>query len=364
MSDSYVINFKNTIIDLYPNYLKKSFLKKTIEFGLVTDDPKRGDQLPLRADNVVDVTDCKTFDEKLEKILIEDNIIKFAENFEYNKQYRHFCYFKLFNFNRKKLIDLVNSGEITEFSKDNNKLTESYNKPSLQFINDLIYIKFSYALKNDTDNRVKFTVICVIDEKNNIMEFRMDKIGIAYKNSYNFYRDKINSILVYFNKKLGIHVEHIDFKAVVEYIKLEKEDMKVYAQRMRRNGTVAYLESNNNNDEIVIPILGELHNLIQNNKCLFESNNETKIIKNKLHEFIDEIEIKSDLPMVKLKKQDSKIDFGITHNYKGEEFSFFMFYGDLLGDKEMMDYVRKYFVECCNEINEKLQPNGTSDIQM
>lgn len=362
MSESYVINFKNTIIDLYPTYLKKSFLKKAIEFGLVIDDPKRGDQLPLKDNNVVDVTDCKALDEKLEKILIEDNIIKFAENFEYNKQYRHFCYFRLFNFNRKKLDILVNNGNIIKFLKDNNKLTEIYDKPSLQFIDDLIYIKFSYALKNDTDNRVKFTVICVIDEKNNIIELRMDKIGIAYKNSYTFYRDKIIFILSYLKKELDIQVENIDFKAVVEYIKSEKEDMKVYAQRMRRNGTVAYLESNNNNNEIVIPILGELYNLIESNECLFESNTETKMIKKKLHEFIDEIEIKSDLPMVKLKKQDSKIDFGITHNYKGEDFSFFMFYGDLLGNKEMMDYVRKYFVECCNEISDQLQPNGISNI--
>lgn len=363
MSESYVINFKNTIIDLYPTYLKNSFLKQAIKIGLVTDDPKRGDQLPLKADNVVDVTDCTLLDEKLEKILTKDNIIKFAENFEYNKQYRHFCYFKLLNFNRKKLDTLVNNGNIIEFLKDNNKLTEKYNKPSLQFIDELIYIKFSYALKNDTDNRVKFTVICVIDEKNNIIELRMDKIGIAYKNSYTFYRDKIISILNYLNKELDIQVENIDFKSVVEYIKFEKEDMQIYAQRMRRNGTVAYLESNNNN-EIVIPILGELHNLIKSNKCLFESNAETKRIKNKLHEFIDEIEIKSDLPMVKLKKKDSKIDFGITHNYKGEDFSFFIFYGELLGDKEMMDYVRNYFVECCNEISEKLQLNGTSNIQM
>lgn len=65
---------------------------------------------------------------------------------------------------------------------------------------------------------------------------------------------------------------------------------------MQRNGTTAYLEAYDDGDG-VMPILGELG------------------------AFIKEIEIKSDMPMVKVKFDDRDIKFGITHNYKGTEYN-------------------------------------------
>ena len=109
-------------------------------------------------------------------------------------------------------------------------------------------------------------------------------------------------------------------------------------------------------------VMEPLH--IQENKELFDTDINTNLIKDKLLAFIHEIEVKSDMPMVKVKLEDRDIKFGITHNYKGMEYSLFMFYGELLGDEEMMGYVRNYLIECNRELENCISPNSVSGKEM
>jgi len=44
---------------------------------------------------------------------------------------------------------------------------------------------------------------------------------------YNFYRDKINGILEYLRTYLSVEIENIDFKAVIDYIKSEKDNISI-----------------------------------------------------------------------------------------------------------------------------------------
>lgn len=359
MEQIYRANLQKTVADVYPAYLKKELLKQTVNDGLVIDNKKRSNQLSLKFADIVDVSEYDTLDEKINNILNADKVLQYIEEFEYKRQYRHFCYFKYSEISPTKLEELVKKGVVHLFDKKGETLTDSYEKPSLYIVDNLIYFKFSECLNNETGNKIKFTVICVLDKEHNVIELRFDRVGIAYKNSYNFYRDKINHILDYLATNLSVEIENIDFKAVIDYIKSEKDNISIYAQRMQRNGTTAYLEAYDDGDG-VMPILGELGNLIEENRELFDTDINTNLIRDKLLTFIKEIEVKSDMPMVKVKLDDQDIKFGITHNYKGMEYSFFMFYGELLGDKEMMDYVRNYLIGCNRELENCISPNSIS----
>lgn len=340
--------------------MKKELLKQVVNDGLVVNNKKKSYQLSLKFADIVDVTDCDTLDEKINSILTADNVLQFIEEFEYKRQYRHFCYFKCSEIPSTKLEELVESGAVHLFDQKGQPLIDSYDKPSLYIVDNLVYLKFSELLNNETGNQIKFTVICVLDKENNIIELRFDRVGIAYKNSYNFYRDKINAILDYLKTNLSVDIENIDFKSVIDYIKSEKDNISIYAQRMQRNGTTAYLEAYDDGDG-VMPILGELGTFIDENKELFETDLNTMLIRDKLVAFIKEIEVKSDMPMVKVKLDDKDIKFGITHNYKGTEYSLFMYYGELLGDKEMMGYVRNYLIECNRELENCISPDTISE---
>lgn len=358
MAHTYKTDLRKSIAYFYPAYLKKELLKQAVNEGLVVNNRLKSNQLSLKFADIVDVSEYGSLDEKINTILGNDKVLQFIEEFEYKRQYRHFCYFRCSDIPSTKLEELVKDGMVYLFDKKWENLIDSYDKPTLYIVENLVYLKFSNYLNNETGNQIKYTVICVLDREHNVIELRFDRVGIAYKNSYNFYRDKINIILDYLKINLAVNIENFDFKSVIDYIKSEKDNISIYAQRMQRNGTTAYLEAYDDNG--VMPILGELGDFIKENKELFDTDINTNLIRDKLLTFINEIEVKSDMPMVKVKFDDKDINFGITHNYKGMEYSLFMFYGELLGDKEMMGYVRNYLIECNRELENCISPNTIS----
>ena len=344
--------FKNSVMSTYPTYMKKTILKQVVEDGLVINNKKRDSQLTFNFTDCIDVSDDVTLEEKINHILDNDAVLAFVEEYEYKKAYRHFCYFKISEISLEKIEELVEEKKINVFDKKGLKSIDEFDKPSICIYGEEIIFKFSFDLSNDVGNKVKYVLLAVIDKANNILEFRFDKIGLEYKNTYNFYKEMIEKKIKYFSENIGLKVENIDFKALVDYIK-DKEDVTIYAKRMTRNGTTAYLEAFED-EESIIPILGELNTFIETNKGLFESNDETLDIRSKLLGFINDIEVKSDMPMVKIRLDSDNIKFGITHNYKDTEYSLFMLYGELVGEKEMMSNVREYLMQCSRELNKQI----------
>lgn len=360
MDKSYKTNLQKTVSEIFPVYLQKELLNQAVNESVIINNKKKTAQLSLNFTGILDVSECDSVEEKIDTMMQTDSVLKFIEEFEYRRQYRHFCYFKCSDIAFEKIEELVENGKVNVFDKKSSDLIDSYSKPSLHIVGNQIYLKFSSCLNDGTGNRINFVVICVLDKEHNIIELRFDRVGIAYKNLYNFYRDKINEILAYLESEMKMRIENIDFKAVIDYVKSEKENISIYAQQMQRNGTTAYLEAYDDGDG-VMPILGELSAFIEENRELFDTDINTGLIRDKLRTFIKEIEIKSDMPRVKVRLEDRDIKFGITHNYKGMEYSFFMFYGELLGGEEVMNYVRNYLIECSGELEELIQSDSVSE---
>ncbi len=354
--------FKNAILDTYPRYVKKNILKSLIEDNVVVDNKKKSEQFTINLNNSLDVSEYETINKKIERILEQDNILFYFEDFEFYKQYRHFCYFEFDKFSEKNLQQLVNAGELRVFDKKEKKSIINNDIPVVYAVENLIYLKFTKILHNEFSNPIKFTTLCIIDVENCILEVRFDKLRVAYKSSHLFYKNNIIKSLDYLTEKFEMNISNIDFKAVIEYIQTEKDDMLVYAKRMTRNGTMAYLEAFDD-EESVMPILGELNNFINENEEIFIKDENTILIKEKLLSFIKEIDVKSDLPMVKVKMDNPKIKIGITHNYKESEISLFIFYGDLDGDKELMGNVKEYFIECYRELKSEVSDDNLSEEQ-
>lgn len=344
--------FKNSIMSTYPSYMKKTILKQVVDDGLVINNKKKDNQLTLNFTDSIDVTDDNTLDEKINHILDNDAVLAFMEEYEYKKAYRHFCYFKISEISLEKIEMLVEENKLNVFDKKELLPIDEFDKPSIYIVGDEITFKFSINLSNDTGSNIKYVILAVIDKVNDIIEFRFDKIGFEYKNTYNFYKEQIEKRLKYLEDNINLKVENIDFKALVDFIK-DKDDITIYAKRMTRNGTTAYLEAFED-EESIIPILGELNTFIEKNEILFESNDETRDLRKKLLEFINEIEVKSDMPMVKIRLDSDNIKFGITHNYKDTEYSLFMLYGELVGKKEMMSSVREYLMQCSREFDDQI----------
>lgn len=333
-------------------------LKQAVNEGLVINNKKHSDQLTLNFTDSIDVSDDETIEDKIRHILDSENILSMIEEYDYKKPYRHFCYFKYLSLDVKRIEELVKNKRVNVFDKKNQKAIDDSEKPTIYLLGEQIYFKFSYMLQNDIGTTIKYVMLAIIDKDKEILEIRFDRVGIAYKNSHNYYKDKIADILKYLKENIDLDTEEIDFKAVVDFMKSERDDITIVAQRMTRNGTTAYLEAYED-EASIIPILGELDSFIEEQKELFDKDENTREIRKKLQEFREEIEVKSDMPLVKIRMDESGIKFGITHNYKDTEYSLFMLYGELI-EEEMMSSVKEYVMQCYKDLGAATSANTIS----
>ena len=115
MEQIYKANLQKTISDFYPVYLKKELLKQVVNDGLVINNKKRSCQLSFKFADIVDVSEYDTLDEKVNNILNADSVLQYIEEFEYKRQYRHFCYFKCSEIPPTKLEELVENDAVYLF---------------------------------------------------------------------------------------------------------------------------------------------------------------------------------------------------------------------------------------------------------
>lgn len=227
-----------------------------------------------------------------------------------------------------------------------------------------IDIKFSYLLTPKTPTymgkNIKYVVLARIDIVSEVLEICFDKVKFDYRPYENFYSKIINKTITKLTSILELDIVNIDFKELIYYIRENKEDVLIVSMKMRRNGTVAHLDSFENEDYI-IPILGELKEFIDEKEILFSSNDQCKEIKSELMSFIDTIEVTSDLPNVKLRWQDARISLGADHNYNMHDYTLFMLYDELSTERRRIDYVREYFVKCFTEFREQIQSESLSE---
>lgn len=359
-------NYKELLIDtlgeLYPNYLKKKIIKEMADSGRVVNTKRKSKQLNL--EDVMDVSELKDEDAKLSHILnfdTQQNLYKYIEEFEFNKSYRHAVMFKITNFDQERIEKNVEDKKLLLYKRDA-EMKDIINAmeviPTLKFVNENIYIKISYLtrpkLVNTDLKPIKYVVLCDLDLKNNVLEIRFDKAPQGYHSTKDFYVQIVNDSIAKLHDLFDLKVENIDFKGIIEYIRtIEDEEIYIYAMEMHRNGSKAYLDSMSNAD-MTIPILGELKEFISQHDELFKTNKETRNLKGKLNNFIENIEVTSDLPSIKViwPKQDTRV--GIKHDYKGEEYSLFMYYDELIDSKEKMDYVRNYFMQHYRDLNSQI----------
>lgn len=356
-------NYKELLIDtleeLYPNYLKKKIIKEMSDSGRVVSSKRQAKKLKL--EDVMDVSELKDEDAKLSHILnydTEENLYKYIEEFEFNKSYRNSVMFKLLNFSQDNIKNLLEEKKIVLYKRESDMkdiINQTEVIPTLKIVNENIFVKFPYLITPKLINSglkpIKYVVLCDFDLENNLLEIRFDKSPQGYHTTKDFYVQMVNDTVSRLHNLFEMKINNIDFKAIIEYIRMiEDEKIYIYAMEMHRNGSKAYLDSMSNAD-MTIPILGELKEFISDNEKLFNSNKETKDLKGKLDDFIENIEVTSDLPSIKVIWLENDTRVGIKHDYKGEEYSLFMYYDELIDSKEKMDYVRNYFMQHYRDLN-------------
>lgn len=342
---------KHTFLEEYPIYFLDMFIKKLAEEDIVYNDKRKSIKKKL-----IDITELDSLKDKVVYLFKNlDTMVKRCEEFEYERAYRYSYMYKIKNFNSKVIEELIEDKKIILYTDDdecNDFLGTYIFKPTCRIEDEMIILKFSIELKSKLDNErsSKHTILGIINEKLNTFEIRQDVVSVKYQNNDDFYTRKAREVKAWIISLLKCELEDIDFQAIVKYMKTKKkEDLIITAVKFERDGMVAELDSAKNIN-LTLPILDELRHKIHS-MDIFEIDDNTRNIKKILEEFIVDIEENSSLPAAKILWKNKGYELSSYHQ-KVEGQDCFFRWNKSLRDKESMDYVAKYFIECEKELIE------------
>ncbi|WP_458412745.1 hypothetical protein ACNQFZ_18335 [Schinkia sp. CFF1] len=360
-----------TINEIYPKYHIENIIKALKKDNLVYFEnqlvPKEG---------AVDLTGI--FDEKtqLKKCITESKIIlSKVEEIECKKAYKYSIIFKVNDLFEETINQLVSRGIIKTFQsigEDNDVLFKDTSSiiPTKYDVDENIFIlKFSRLLSGfspDTQNKLtlKYPILAVIYKDLNILELRFEQVkGYLRGNNEYFYVKQTDAVLDWLEENLNCEIEAINISPVIEHIsKKDTKEVYVSAQAMNLKSKKKAILDTGENDEDVLPLLGELKALIKENQDLFEKSDDTIEIKEILENFILETEEKSDLPWISLTwKNESKskaIKVKFQFNYNNQDYSLLQYYFSNKNEMERMNYVTRYLIENKREVDELFDEPG------
>ena len=345
---------RRTIHDEYSVYSLSKLLKKLEDESIVRNDKRK-----KKNDELIDITNLSSEKEKISYLFNElPGMAKKCEEFEYERGYRYIYLYKYTNINLDKINSLVEENKVQLFTNNdvcNDRLVSTIGYPTYREIDNVIYLKFSMKLKSKLtdEDSIKHVILVVINRNNNLIEIRQDAVPIEYNPKDKFYNINTRAVRSWLESFLDATIERIDLQAITKYMKSNKTDeVKITALSLKRNGMKAELDSANNTD-LMLPILDELRNLIDR-EPIFMIDKNTQGIKILLENFIEEIEETSDLPAAKILwlNNDYKVD--AYHGEVIEDIPFLKWKGELK-DKESIDYVTNYIIQCEKELREELE---------
>ena len=103
MDKSYKTNLQKTVSEIFPVYLQKELLNQAVNESVIINNKKKTAQLSLNFTGILDVSECDSVEEKIDTMMQTDSVLKFIEEFEYRRQYRHCCYFKCSDISYEKI---------------------------------------------------------------------------------------------------------------------------------------------------------------------------------------------------------------------------------------------------------------------
>lgn len=344
-----VLDYTLESIKEYPAQSANRLIEVMIEEGIATKKKEKDDKGKIYIGDA-------SYKQGLSRCLnTTNNALKSVEKWEFEKNYKYSMLFSFENFKKSKLEELIGTNKITPY-EDNEECENLYpvvQNPSL--LQTKIGYVFKYNLKLDaTDTfgnklRKRYPVLAIFDMNNGIMEIRFDSM------SANFCKDKFKfakGVLEWLRRFMELKIDAMELLFIVDWMKKNgKEDGIILAgQDMRMSGGGKATIDIGNNDQQILPFIGELKNIME---VYSEEFDKAENIKNVLEEFIYEKENLSEFPWVKLKFEDKNIEVKFTFDYGPENGCLLQhFHSGLKANqgRERMDHVTDYIEKVRNII--------------
>ncbi|OTN77558.1 hypothetical protein A5886_002658 [Enterococcus sp. 8G7_MSG3316] len=300
-----------------------------------------------------------------------DLLIAAHKNIESNKSLKYSALYELDDERTsEEIIDLITNNN--GFLECGNTLNTQVQNLKATKLNDVIKFTFfldGIRIKNNVPIPIKTTYSVIVkfwgygNDNKKFIEIDADNVASYFRlDKSNFFEQMIATVEEYLQSKFSLTLIPIDLFQTLENIKEkvkkgELADLPIAsAQKMvLSSGSQAILDSNDA-ETIILPILGELRKLIEDNEELFSEASDVKIL---LEGFIQDTETMSDLPWMtftwdnKIKSKKIQVKFVLSEY----PYTLLNYYSHNKGRSGMNDVVESLLKEYCNNQDDGEEEN-------
>jgi len=321
------------------NHIRKIFLDEKI----ACDDM----QVSIDALDAVNISGLPLNDQLTKCIEENPKSLAVLEEWEFLKDYKYSVLFSVERF-EDILVAIEEKAEV--FKHEYAPLYNSIEMPQFMNMNDCIaLLKFNRkfeAIHPQTAEEMftRYPIVVAFHKKAQIVEFRFDALKQFFmENTNSFYAFLTDEICRFITEEYGFKLIPLDLDFLRQHLQHATGHVRLIAQTMKMsNGSYAQLDAGNN-EEYVLPFIGELRNLLTEYKAEFEK---VPVLKDAFNQFIYEKEVTSDYPWIELlweneiKTRSMHVKF--TFNYCQKDYCLLQHYFNsvLIGMGRMNDVVQ------------------------
>lgn len=355
LQENYLEYLEKTI-ELYPDKLKRYLVKQLIQKGIATKEVETSGQLCLDGMDMVDISEKALTEQLATCIRQSKRACFFIEKWEFVKDYKYSVLFTCDDF--AKVLGKIKSISPLNDCYENEYLYTSFGNPVAYSLEGYNFLKFNLAFAavhplTQEEFLTKYPFLVVFHEEGELVEFRFDvlkRVFLSDRKEQTIYADLIAEMVEYLKGHFECNLVPLDLDFMVNVCKHDN-NVKLIAQYMKLpSGGNAQLEVGNN-QEYVLPFLGELRSLLSDNQAELEK---VPDFREALEQFMFEMEEMSDYPWIELlweneiKTRSIRVKF--VFNYMNNEYCLMQhYYSNVLIGMERMNYVIKYVVDHRND---------------
>ena len=346
--EDYILYLEKTVEE-QPDKVKKHLIKKFVDANIAQKEHSQ--QLSLSGMEPINLSDKKLVEQVTECINKSREAQLIYERWEFEKDYKYSVLFTTENFTR--VIETISEIPMLNNELENEYIYNKFEQPVAYHTEERHFLKFNLnyaAIHPNTQEELfcKYPFLVVFHLNGQIIEFRFDTIKrlfVANKNESTIYVDLISTMKSFLREKYNCEVVPVDLDFMQ---KIHKNDdaVKLMAQFMKLpSGGNAQL-SVGNNQEYILPFIGELRSLLAENAMELEK---TPKLRENLEQFIIENEDGSDYPWIEVLWENDivtrRIHVKFTFNYMNKDYCLIQhYYSSALIGMERMNHVVEYIV--------------------
>ena len=352
--ENYLLYLEKTV-ETTSDKTKKHLIKNFLEKGIATKNDDISGQLTLEGIGI-DISGKNLTEQLLSCIRQSEKARLFYENWEFVKDYKYSVLYTCDDFG--KLLQAVSSISPLDNVCENEYIFDTFASPVAYHTAEFSFLKFNLKFAtihplSQEEFLLKYPFLVVFHKNDGLIEFRFDvikRLFVSGQRETTIYADLISAMKEYLETSFHCSLVALNLDFMVNVSKHDSE-VKLIAQYMRLpSGGNAQLEVGNN-QEYVLPFIGELKSLLVDHKADLEK---VPSIRESLEQFMFEMEEMSDYPWIELLWENEiktrSIHVKFIFNYMKNDYCLIQhYYSNFLIGMERMNHVVKYIVDHRND---------------